>query len=84
MVLTIIGKHNKIPDSEFDKKELAMGIKIEYEHTNDLEMAKAIAKDHLYEFSDYYSRLEIMERKDFWNIISAGILLIDQAKKLKL
>ena len=56
-----IGKHNDIPDEEFDAKELAMGIEIEMEHTDDAEIAKAIAKDHLKELSDYYTRLKKME-----------------------
>lgn len=49
------------PDSDFDTKELNMGIEIEGEHTDDKEEAKKIAKDHLVEFSDYYTRLKKME-----------------------
>jgi hypothetical protein len=56
-----IGKHNDIPDEEFDAKELAMGIEIEMEHTDDAGIAKAIAKDHLKELPDYYTRLKKME-----------------------
>lgn len=52
-----IGKHNSVPDSMFDPKELALGIKTELEHTNNLLVAKSIAKDHLMEFKDYYTRL---------------------------
>lgn len=57
----IVGKHNERPDSDFDAGELTAGIKIEYEHTNDAAIAKAIAKDHLAEISDYYTRLAKME-----------------------
>jgi hypothetical protein len=60
---TLIGKHNDIPDSEFDKNELEKGIKIEMEHTDNPEIAKAIAKDHLSECKKYYTFLESMERK---------------------
>lgn len=58
-----IGKHNDVPDEKFVYKELMMGINIEKEHTDDEEEARSIAKDHLSEFPDYYSRLIAMERK---------------------
>jgi len=50
-----------LPDSSFDKDQLEMGIEVEMEHTDDKEEAKKIAKDHLVEFSDYYTRLKKME-----------------------
>ena len=56
-----IGKHDDIPDSEFDPNELYAGIKHEMEHTSDENIAKSICKDHLCEIKDYYSRLEKME-----------------------
>jgi hypothetical protein len=56
-----IGKHDDVPDSEFDAEELAKGIKVEMEHTDDLEIAKSIAKDHLSEAKNYYTRLLKME-----------------------
>lgn len=59
----IIGKHNNIPDDQFDSIQLEMGIKVEFEHTDIPEIAKAIAKDHLSECSDYYTRLEKMEKE---------------------
>lgn len=43
------------------KKQIAMGIIIEREHTNDDAKAKEIAMDHLAEFPDYYTRLKKME-----------------------
>lgn len=58
-----IGKHNDVPDSEFDSKELEMGIKVEMEHTDDPDISKRIAKDHLSELSDYYTRLLKMEKQ---------------------
>ena len=51
------------PDSEYNKRELAKGIKIEMEHTNNKRVAKRIAKHHLDEFKDYYKELYKMERK---------------------
>jgi hypothetical protein len=64
----IIGKHNDIPDSKFSEKELSMGIEVEKEHTDDPNIAKSIARDHLSEFPDYYSRLKKMENeaKIYW------------------
>lgn len=55
-----VGKHNDMSDDEFDADQLAMGIDVEMEHTDDPEIAKAIAKDHLAELSDYYTRLADM------------------------
>ena len=56
-----VGKHNEVPDSKFNSKELKKGIEIEHEHTNDSNLAKDIAKDHLSEIPDYYTRLVKME-----------------------
>lgn len=58
-----VGKHNNVPDSEFDENELKMGMEIETEHTNNPELAKAISKDHLSEIRDYYTRLKKMENE---------------------
>jgi uncharacterized protein YcbK (DUF882 family) len=59
-----VGKHNHISDENFLEDELLKGIEIEMEHTDDPEIAKAIAKDHLAgEFSDYYTRLIKMEEE---------------------
>jgi hypothetical protein len=51
------------PDEDYDPKELAMGIKIEKEHTSDEKVAAKICRDHLDEFPDYYTRLEKLEKK---------------------
>ena len=58
-----IGKHQDVPDSEFDPKELAMGQKIEMEHTDNPKIAIEIARDHLSEIKDYYTRLKKMEEE---------------------
>ncbi len=44
-------------DDEFDEKELMVGIEVEKEHTDNIEIAKEIAKDHLAEDPQYYSKL---------------------------
>lgn len=45
------------------KTQIDKGIKVELEHTNDIEKAREIATDHISEFVDYYDRLEKMENK---------------------
>jgi hypothetical protein len=42
----------------FDKRQLAMGVKVEMEHTDCPEIAKKISKAHLSERSDYYTVLK--------------------------
>lgn len=56
-ISTSLGKHNDVPDTNFDAEQLAIGIRIETEHTDDVEIAKDIAKDHLAEDPDYYKKL---------------------------
>ena len=48
-------------DIDIDENELNMGIEVEMEHTEDPEVAKRIALDHLMELPDYYTRLNKME-----------------------
>ena len=57
------GRYNEVKDKKpiIDPKELAMGVKVEMEHTNDPEIAKRISLDHLSEISDYYTRLAALE-----------------------
>lgn len=45
------------------RRQLQKGIKHEMEHTYDREKAKEIAMDHLYETSNYYTKLSKMEEK---------------------
>ena len=51
------------PRSTSFKDQLEVGIQVEMEHTKDPKVAETIAKDHLKEFSDYYTRLVEMENK---------------------
>lgn len=46
-----------------DPDELAMGIKVEMEHTSNKVIAERIALDHLSEIKDYYTRLKKMEEE---------------------
>lgn len=58
--MTDIAKHHNVKLSVL-YKELKSGIKVEMEHTNDPDLAKEIAKDHLWEIPDYYTKLKKME-----------------------
>ena len=55
------GLGDGFPDEAFDPKQLEMGIEVEYEHTDEEEIAKEIAKDHLVEIDTYYTHLLKME-----------------------
>jgi len=61
LVLESIGKHNNVSIENFCPKQIKMGIEIEKEHTDDPDIALRIAKDHLSEIPDYYTRLKAME-----------------------
>ena len=52
-------KYMTTPDAVH--RVLAQGIKVEFEHTNDIEVATEIAMDHLGEKLDYYVRLAKVE-----------------------
>jgi hypothetical protein len=62
MTVEQIAKKHSVDVSKIEK-QLAMGIKIEMEHTADKEIAREIAMDHLAEIPDYYTRLKNMETK---------------------
>lgn len=47
---------------DVDPDELAMGIEVEKEHSDDEAAAERIALDHLAEIPDYYTRLKKMEK----------------------
>ena len=55
-----IAKKHRL-DTSFIQKQLDMGEPIEHEHTQDHELARDIALQHLDEIPDYYTRLKKME-----------------------
>lgn len=55
------GKADEASPSDFNQSEIRKGVKVEQEHTNDKDMAKEIAMDHLEEFPHYYTELLKME-----------------------
>jgi len=49
---------------QFIKRELAIGTKIEMEHTKSKKVAARLAKDHLKEYPRYYTKgILLMEKK---------------------
>lgn len=50
------------PVGSFDPRQLAKGILVELEHTDDFYQAMYIAMDHLMENDYYYDYLETMEK----------------------
>ena len=50
-----------ITRADVDQHELAMGIRVEHEHTGDEKIAEQITLDHLAEVPDYYTKLKRVE-----------------------
>ena len=69
MKLSDIAKHHKVSVANI-KQEFIKGYAVEREHTTDVEVAKEIALDHLYEDPNYYSKLSKIETP-----LSEGLLL---------
>ncbi len=46
------------------KKQLEIGIRVEFEHTKERKAASEIARDHLKEDPFYYQKLKAMEQDD--------------------
>lgn len=68
------GKADKKLPSDFDEKQLSMGIKVEMEHTKDKKIAQEIAMDHLVEDKNYYSKLKEVhtEKSNSENKVGCG------------
>jgi hypothetical protein len=45
------------------KSQIAKGVKVEMEHTNDKKVAFEIAKDHVFEDPKYYDKLKTIENR---------------------
>jgi 8-oxo-dGTP pyrophosphatase MutT (NUDIX family) len=56
------GAADNMPDSKFPKIELATGVADEHEHTNNDQIAKEIAKDHLQEDPAYYKKEKVVKQ----------------------
>ena len=57
----IAEKHNVTLD--YIKEQLEKGMEVESEHSDDKEVQKEIAKDHLFEDADYYKKLATIENE---------------------
>jgi hypothetical protein len=84
------GGKSKGKKEQVDPDELAMGIKVELEHTPDKLIAEKIARDHLAEFPDYYSRLKKMESeaektmtKAFYKVSDTIYIRLEKARVTK-
>ncbi len=55
------GKADDVPDEDLPMEQILKGIKVEMEHTDDPDLAKEIATDHVEEFDTYYDALADME-----------------------
>lgn len=58
------GKASGKTPADFDKEQLAKGIKVEKEHTTDDGIAQEIAMDHLQENKNYYIELEKIHKDE--------------------
>lgn len=57
------GEADNIPDREIDPSSLAEGARHEHEHTDNAQVAKEIAKDHLSEEPRYYEKIKGLEKE---------------------
>jgi hypothetical protein len=57
------GKADGKSITQYDLKQILLGIKVELEHTSNKMLALEIVMDHLEEISDYYTHLEKMEKE---------------------
>lgn len=62
MTIEEIADYHNVPVKKI-AEQLELGVAVEMEHTTDKDESMRIALDHLYEFPDYYTRLEIMEEE---------------------
>ena len=63
-------------DSDFTPDQVAMGLKVEMEHTKDEAIAKEIVRDHLTEDPKYYSKLKTIEKSELqkrWDLLKAKL-----------
>lgn len=52
------GKADTYSPKDFDRNQLKIGTRVEFEHTNDIQKAIEIAMDHLVEDPEYYQKLK--------------------------
>ena len=62
MTIEDIAFHHEMDVADL-KSEYQTGIEVEMEHTSDKNVAAEIARDHLYEDPEYYTKLATIEKK---------------------
>jgi hypothetical protein len=68
------GVGDKSTTDQVDPAQLSIGVQVEMEHTNDPEIAKEIAMDHLTEDPEYYTKLvNAGLAKEFQAVTGSGI-----------
>jgi len=68
------GVGDNTPSDKIDPAQLSIGVQVEMEHTNDPEIAKEIAMDHLTEDPEYYTKLvNAGLAKEFQAVTGSGI-----------
>jgi 8-oxo-dGTP pyrophosphatase MutT (NUDIX family) len=75
------GEADSLPDSTFPTEALSEGKKHEREHTNNGQVAKEIAKDHLSEDPAYYQKVQLIEPKQQPKRVPGIIQQLRQAKQ---
>jgi hypothetical protein len=84
------GEADNIPEDKVNKKQLDMGQKVEMEHTDDPEIAREIARDHLAEElkegkdkedQEYYTNLRKMHKDSIHDL--PGVVKESKKKKKK-
>lgn len=73
--------YDRTEELKVDPQQLERGIEVEMEHTNCPIISRRIALDHLTEISDYYTRLDKMEKEAEKEINQAEVVESDNLKK---
>jgi hypothetical protein len=76
------GEADNLPDREFSAPALAEGAKHEHEHTNNDQIAKEIAEDHLSEDPEYYEKQKKLEKESYAPRGTDGSVYAQQFKNL--
>jgi hypothetical protein len=76
------GEADNVPDREFSTPALAEGAKHEHEHTDNDQIAREIAKDHLSEDPRYYEKVKEIEKASYAAQGSAGSVYAQQFRNL--
>lgn len=68
---------------DFDSRELARGVRVEMEHTDDPLLATEIAMDHLEEDPDYYRKLAMIHHEEGDDYQAMSMMLLNPDRELQ-